>query len=232
MLHIDKLYTIRTKPYQWGLFWWGPQCRWIAQTLPPSLALFILCHQWVSLQFIWPAFFFSPSVTVTTLNCFSQIYPLSFPPLPDLSFFILPFSLCGQGQAQWRKKLLSTRANICAVLNWANMDKANTISFSVPGCLPCCLFIRSLSVLLLQSSPLGNQCTHCAHVVFKQITGWGTNLIILSWSLYISVSSSLGTPVQSYPTDLPHVTGFANFHITETLSTNVSIIPAIMFRLD
>lgn len=210
------------------------ECRWIAQTalfLLLSLSLFSAINGSLFNSFDLP--FASLHLLPWQLsNCFSQIYPLSFPPLPDLSFFILPFSLCGQGQAQWRKKLLSTRANICAALNWANMDKANTISFSVPGCLPCCLFIRSLSVLLLQSSPLGNQCTHCAHVVFKQITGWGINLIILSWSLYISVSSSLGTPVQSYPTDLPHVTGFANFHITEMLSTNVSIIPAIMFRLD
>lgn len=39
------------------------------------------------------------------------------------------------------ERLLSTQANICSVLNWANMDKTNTISSSVCDFLPCCPFI-------------------------------------------------------------------------------------------
>lgn len=88
---------------------------------------------------------------------------------------LLPFSLCGESvslkpsREEW---LLSTRANICPVLNWANMDKVNTIAFSVPGCLPCCPFIPFLSLHCRCRADCWLIIAH-THVVFKQITGWG-----------------------------------------------------------
>lgn len=120
---------------------------------------------------------------------------------------LLPFSLCGESvslkpsREEW---LLSTWANICPVLNWANMDKVNTIAFSVPGCLPCCPFIPFLSLHCRCRADCWLIIAHTAHMLFSSKSlGEGINLIIPFWcvSFYISVCL-LGTPVQSKPTGL------------------------------
>lgn len=120
---------------------------------------------------------------------------------------LLPFSLCGESvslkpsREEW---LLSTRANICPVLNWANMDKVNTIAFSVPGCLPCCPFIPFLSLHCRCRADCWLIIAHTAHMLFSSKSlGEGINLIIPFWcvSFYISVCL-LGTPVQFKPTGL------------------------------
>lgn len=106
---------------------------------------------------------------------------------------LLPFSLCGESvslkpsREEW---LLSTRANICPVLNWANMDKVNTIAFSVPGCLPCCPFIPFLSLHCRCRADCWLIIAHTAHMLFSSKSlGEGINLIIPFWcvSFYISV---------------------------------------------
>ncbi len=111
-------------------------------------------------------------------DCFSPIYPLGF----SLCLFsFLPFSLCGQGvglEPSREERLSSTQANICPALNWANMDKANTISFSVPSCVPCCPFIPFLSFLSCCRAYCWSTKAHTMHrFFFKQITGWRINLI-------------------------------------------------------
>lgn len=120
---------------------------------------------------------------------------------------LLPFSLCGESvslkpsREEW---MLSTRANICPVLNWANMDKVNTIAFSVPGCLPCCPFIPFLSLHCRCRAGRWLIIAHTAHMLFSSKSlGEGINLIIPFWcvSFYISVCL-LGTPVQSKPKGL------------------------------
>lgn len=132
-----------------------------------SRALFILCHHLVSVQFLLPAFCFSPYATHTTLLQMFLSH-LSSPFLPPPVLF-LPFSLCRQGvglKPSREERLPSTRANICPALNWANMDKANTISFSVPGCLPCCPFIPFLSVLSCCRAHCWLTSAHTMHMLF------------------------------------------------------------------
>lgn len=148
---------------------------------------FILCHHLVSAAFL-------PLSVCCPDNSPTVLHP---PPSPLLSHF-LPFSLCGQGvrlKPSREERLPSTQANICPALNWANTDKANTISFSVPGCLPCCPFIPFLSFRrcrraggwLINLMP----CTSC----FSSKSD--TVIRFRCMSFYMSVWSLLGTPVQS-----------------------------------
>ncbi len=122
---------------------------------------------------IWSLFFFV--LILTCLLLLSICYPdnslivflpfiLFLSPSPCSLFAFLSLRACVRLKPSREERLLSTQANICPVLNWANMDKANTISFSVPGCLPCCPFIPFLSFLHCCRADCWLTNAHTVHV--------------------------------------------------------------------